>query len=55
MFGLKGDPPMTRFLASELAKDHWFNIEAAKRDLGYSPRVTMKLGLDELVPWLKDR
>jgi nucleoside-diphosphate-sugar epimerase len=53
-FGLKSDPPMTRFLASELAKDHWFDIAAAKRDLGYEPRMTMKQGLDELVPWLRN-
>jgi nucleoside-diphosphate-sugar epimerase len=53
IFGLQSDPPMTRFAASELAKDHWFEIGAARRDLGYSPRVTMREGLDELVPWLR--
>ena len=26
---------MTRFVAAELAKDHWFDIAAARRDLGY--------------------
>ncbi|KAF0094723.1 MAG: 3-beta hydroxysteroid dehydrogenase/isomerase [Puniceicoccaceae bacterium 5H] len=34
---LKGEPPMTRFVALELAKDHWFDISAARRDLGYQP------------------
>jgi hypothetical protein len=29
---------MTRFVAAELAKDHWFDISAARRDLGYAPR-----------------
>ncbi|HEY9156238.1 MAG TPA: NAD-dependent epimerase/dehydratase family protein, partial [Opitutaceae bacterium] len=29
---LSGEPPMTRFVAAELAKDHWFSIEAAKHD-----------------------
>ena len=43
---LKGEPPMTRFVASELAKDHWFDIAAAKRDLSYHPRVSMKQGME---------
>ncbi|NDV61417.1 NAD-dependent epimerase/dehydratase family protein [Puniceicoccales bacterium CK1056] len=30
-------PPMTRFVAVELAKSHWFSIEAARRELGYRP------------------
>jgi nucleoside-diphosphate-sugar epimerase len=46
---LKGEPPMTRFIAAELAKDHWFDLTAAKRDLGYAPRVTMAAGTAELV------
>ncbi len=37
------DPPMTRFLARQLATAHWFDISAARRDLGYAPSV----GLDE--------
>jgi nucleoside-diphosphate-sugar epimerase len=51
--GLGGEPPMTRFVAAELAKDHWFDISAARRDLGYSPRVTMEQGTKELVANLK--
>jgi 2-alkyl-3-oxoalkanoate reductase len=34
---------MTRFLARQLATAHWFDISAARRDVGYAPRV----GLDE--------
>ena len=37
------EPPMTRFLAQQLATSHWFDISAARRDLGYEPQV----GLDE--------
>ncbi|RKX35994.1 MAG: 3-beta hydroxysteroid dehydrogenase [Verrucomicrobia bacterium] len=43
---LRGEPPMTRFVASELAKDHWFSIERAKQDLQYMPRVPMDAGLE---------
>ena len=50
---LRGEPPMTRFVAAELAKEHWFRIDAARRDLGYVPRVSMADGLDELVRTLR--
>jgi nucleoside-diphosphate-sugar epimerase len=46
---------MTRFLAKELASDHWFDISAARRDLGYVPRVSMAEGLAELIASLKLR
>jgi len=46
---LRGEPPMTRFVASELAKDHWFDNAAAKRDLDYHPRVSMAEGMNRLL------
>ena len=48
---LRGEPPMTRFIAAELAKDHWFDLSAARRDLGYVPRISMAAGTAELVAW----
>src|SRR5262249_11842317 len=30
----RDEPPMTRFVARELSTAHWFDISAAKRDLG---------------------
>lgn len=50
---LKGEPPMTRFVAAELAKDHWFSLDAARRDLGYTPRISMAAGTAELVAALR--
>ena len=50
---LDGEPPMTRFVARELASDHWFDITAARRDLGYHPRVSMAEGNAELVAHLQ--
>lgn len=50
---LRGEPPMTRFVAAELAKDHWFDIGAARRDLGYAPRISMAEGTAELVAALR--
>jgi 2-alkyl-3-oxoalkanoate reductase len=49
---LSGEPPMTRFIAEELAKDHWFDISAARRDLGYEPRIGTAAGTRILVQHL---
>jgi nucleoside-diphosphate-sugar epimerase len=38
---LPSDPPLTRFLAEEMATDHYFDIGAARRDLGYTPSCTV--------------
>ena len=53
LFPLRGEPPMTRFIAAELAKDHWFDLTAARRDLGYVPRISMAAGTAELVASLR--
>ena len=50
---LRGEPPITRFVAKELATNHWFDISAARRDLGYSPRISMAAGTAELVAHLR--
>ena len=49
---IKKEPPMTRFVAVELATSHWFDISAARRDLGYAPGVSMEEGLRLLKDWL---
>lgn len=48
LFGLSGEPQMTRFLARELSTAHWYNLDAARRDLGYSPQVSIEEGLRRL-------
>jgi nucleoside-diphosphate-sugar epimerase len=50
---LNGEPPMTRFLAAQLAASHWFDISAARRDLGYQPRVSTDEGMKRLGKWLR--
>src|SRR5664280_3685923 len=42
------EPPMTRFLAHQLATAHWFDISAARRDLDYQPAVDITTGLERL-------
>ncbi|MEJ2155624.1 MAG: NAD-dependent epimerase/dehydratase family protein [Desulfobacteraceae bacterium] len=51
---LSSDPPMTRFAAKELATSHWFNIQAAKTDLGYTAQISTEEGLRRLADWLKN-
>ena len=36
---------MTRFVAKQLATAHWYDISAAKRDLGYNPSIDTDEGL----------
>lgn len=48
---LSGEPPMTRFVATELGKDHYFDISAARRDLAYEPIVSTEEGLQRTVDW----
>ncbi len=45
---LRAEPPTTRFVVSQLSTSHWYDISAAKRDLGYTPIVSMEEGLKRL-------
>ncbi|MFO0848172.1 MAG: NAD-dependent epimerase/dehydratase family protein [Gemmataceae bacterium] len=45
---LRAEPPMTRFVASQLSTSHWYDITAARRDLGYVPVVSVEEGLKRL-------
>jgi len=45
---LRGEPPLTRFLAEQLATTHWYDMEPARRDFGYVPRVSIAEGLARL-------
>ena len=51
LLGKKEEPMMTRFLATELSCSHWYDISAAKKDLGYSPNVTIDEGMERLRTW----
>jgi 2-alkyl-3-oxoalkanoate reductase len=42
------EPPLTRFLVQQLSTTHWFKIDAARRDLGYEPRVSIDEGMRRL-------
>ena len=48
LLGIDREPLLTRFAVSELSHAQWYDISAAKRDLGYSPKVTIGEGLRRL-------
>jgi nucleoside-diphosphate-sugar epimerase len=50
---LSGEPPMTRFLAGQLASSHSYSIDKAVRDFAYTPRVSVEEGLRRIEPELK--
>lgn len=50
---LKSDLPMSRFVACQLAHDHWFSTESAKSDFGYEPIISMSEAMKKTLPWLR--
>ncbi len=50
---LPGEPRLTRFLAGVLARDHFYDISAARRDFAYAPRSTMEQVVDRVVASLR--
>ena len=48
VLGIDQEPVMTRFLARQLSTAHWYDIGAARRDLGYEPACTIDEGLEML-------
>lgn len=42
----KPEPPMTRFIALNLSKSHYFSHAKAKKHFGYHPRVSIEEGLN---------
>ena len=45
---LPGEPAMTRYVARQLSTSHWYDISAARRDLGYEPHISLEEGLTRL-------
>jgi nucleoside-diphosphate-sugar epimerase len=50
-----GEPRLTRFLVQQLTTAHWFDISAARRDLGYEPQTSFEAGLERLRNWFSQR
>ncbi len=49
-----GDPPMTSFLAEQLATAHWFDQRETRRLLDWAPGVSLEEGFNRLASWYSD-
>ncbi|MCG9696421.1 2-alkyl-3-oxoalkanoate reductase [Shewanella sp. Isolate11] len=52
LLGKQQEPIMTRFVAKQLSTSHYFDISAAKRDLGYRPLTSIDEGMKQLTAWI---
>jgi 2-alkyl-3-oxoalkanoate reductase len=52
---LAGEPPMTRFVALQLARSHTYDLEPARRDFGYRERIGMAQATERLLSDLRTR
>ncbi|MGY1747332.1 NAD-dependent epimerase/dehydratase family protein [Blastococcus sp. SYSU D00695] len=49
--GLRSTPPLTRFLAEQLATAHWFDQRRTRAALGWAPHVPLDEGFARLAEW----
>lgn len=54
LFSPATEPPMTRFLAEQLARSHYFSHAKARKDFGYTPVVSLEEGHRRLLSWLEE-
>lgn len=50
---LPGEPPMTRFVAAQLATSHVYSIQNAIQDFGFQPIVSVEEGMKRMRPDLQ--
>ena len=48
MLGRTDDPPMTRFVAAQLATSHTYDVRPAVQAFGYAPPVGPEEGLAQM-------
>jgi nucleoside-diphosphate-sugar epimerase len=53
IFGISSEPPMTRFLAAQFARSHYYDISRARRDFGYSPTISTADGMKRMQEWIE--
>jgi nucleoside-diphosphate-sugar epimerase len=51
---IQSEPRMTRFLAAQLSRSHYFTIERARRDFGYEPAISTAEGMRRLGDELRE-
>lgn len=53
-FNIEKEPPLTRFVVKQLSTPHWFDISAAKNELGYIPKISLDEGMKNMKNWIKN-
>jgi nucleoside-diphosphate-sugar epimerase len=48
LFRPSHEPVMTRFVARQLATEHWYRLDAARQAIGYRPHVSLDDGMRRL-------
>lgn len=51
LFRLAGEPPVTRFVAAQLARSHWYDMTPARDAFGYRPVVEPAEALEATIRW----
>jgi nucleoside-diphosphate-sugar epimerase len=54
VLALPGEPPMTRFVASQLARSHSYDLAPARGAFGYVPPIGPEEALERTVAWLAE-
>lgn len=54
-FDLAGEPPMTRFVAQQLARSHSYDMRPAERDFGWRESIDMARATELTLAALRDR
>jgi nucleoside-diphosphate-sugar epimerase len=53
LLGRQTEPPVTRYMVSQLSTDHYYDLTAVKRDLDYAPSVSYDEGMRRLAVWIE--
>jgi len=55
LFGLRSEPPLTRFTVQQISASHFYDLSNARRDFGYAPIVSGEDGQQRTIEWLRDQ
>lgn len=50
-FGIQQEPPLTRFVAAQLARSHWYSLAPAQAAFGYTPVIDPTEAVSRTVTW----
>lgn len=50
-FGIQQEPPLTRFVAAQLARSHWYSLAPAQAAFGYVPVIDPEEAVSRTVTW----